>query len=156
MNKWMSVLTVLAGASALAACGTENLPSSAEVGFPSTPVVEQVAVDVGVLGGFVASGAQQLSVPFGSLSSLTRITMSTETVDGELVTELLPDGLQFANGCVLRLPVPAGSLPSDEFRIHWWDPAAAQWVDIGGTRVGNDVEVELFHFSKYRMVEHSG
>ena len=139
----------------LSACGTETTPLGSDSFAPPATALAQASGNIGHAGGTVANGVKQLMVPQGSLSTATRITMDTVLVDGEEVTELGPDGLQFANGCVLRLPVPPGSAPSDEFSVEWYDPAAGEWVDIGGQRVGNDVQVVLHHFSRYRVTSFS-
>lgn len=142
-----SLLAVLS-----AACGDV---SDAPLVAPATDismlnVIGSTSALVDAVGADLANLESKLVVPAGALAVPVQITMELKEEDGHRVCEFAPHGLQFSQPAVLSFEIPANASVSDEFSIEWFNPATNSWTELGGTTVGNRVQVELDHFSKYR------
>jgi hypothetical protein len=94
-------------------------------------------------------------VPPGSLSQNTVISI-TVTSDGYLQMDFGPDGTQFNPPATMTVSYAAANLkglkPSN-LSISWFDTAAKQWINIGGTvdQSAKTVSAPISHFTEYSL-----
>ena len=105
---------------------------------------------IGSSGGEVIGDAAQLEVPANAVWTSVRFSLEITETSSIVDVECGPDGQQFAVPVTLRIDRPADADSTDTVIVEWLDPSSSTWEDIGGTVVGDQMEVELNHFSAYR------
>lgn len=106
---------------------------------------------VGSAGGTLPTAAAQLEIPEDAVTTATRFSIDVTTSSTEVEVDCGPSSIQFAEPVILSIDRPANADPEDELHVEWFDPSTSTWVNIGGTDNGDQVVVELNHFSKYRV-----
>lgn len=106
-------------------------------------------------GGTLYLGEFQFYVPPGALDNDTVITI-TQTSDQYIAMDFGPDGTQFDPPATMTVSYATANLRNlkpTSLSISWFDTAANQWVNIGGTVDQNakTVSALISHFTQYSL-----
>lgn len=103
------------------------------------------------LGGRLQHSIFTLDVPEQAVKADTQFELIVEEGDGVKVS-LFPEGLQFERPVTLTMDLSQiVGFEGPDLTMYWWDPAAKEWVNIGGhwDRDARTLSIELWHFSDY-------
>lgn len=143
---------------ALAGCSVDSDLGGVPTGptpdvSPAVQALFEATIDLS--GGTLSGDTAEYVVPAGAVTTATRFSLETSVEGGAHVAECGPSGVQFQEDVTLRIDLPSGYDPQEDHEVQWWDEDEEEWVSIGGTVVGDYVEVEIQHFSRYRAVQSS-
>ena len=101
-------------------------------------------------GGTVVHDRIKVTIPPYALSADTYITIHQESVNGLLVAELEPHGIQFRAPVTLEINLDGLEWqPYTDWTLWWLNDDTGVWEDQGGTFRFRKVTGQLWHFSDY-------
>jgi hypothetical protein len=174
MKQTLFLLLLAMGSGVVGGCGDDGKKAGDDAGLDATdddgggdaavePVDESTEEDVEVAeGGLVELEGAELEIPADAIQSdddTVAITMTAKTPPASLpgsdsiyglYFEFGPEGLQFEDGVVLKLPIP-DDIGDKVPVISYFNSETDEWENLPTQIVGDMVHTSIRHFSGYAV-----